>query len=119
VAFLISVPEKNPGHKIAVVPLNAGAQPQVRFLDPHPAIWYPLKFAPDGKALVYPITQNRIENLWLQPLDGSPGRQITNFNTDQMILGLRWSPDGKIIGVLSRRIDADVVLLRESNTTTQ
>ena len=119
VAFLISVPEKNPVHKIAVVPLNAGAQPQVRFLDPHPAIWYPLKFAPDGKALVYPITQNRIENLWLQPLDGFPGRQITNFNTDQMILGLRWSPDGKIIGVLNRRIDADVVLLRESNTTTQ
>ncbi len=117
VAFLISVPEKNPVHKIAVVPLDAGAQPQVRFLEPHPAIWYPLRFTPDGKALVYPITQNRLENLWLQPLDGSPGRQITNFKTDQ-ILGLQWSPDGKNVGLLSRRIDADVVLLRESSTTT-
>lgn len=118
VAFLISVGETNPVHKIAVVPLDAGPQPQVRLLDPHPAIWYPLRFTPDGKALVYPITQNRVENLWLQPLDGSPGRQITNFKTDQ-ILGLRWSPDGKNIGLLSRRIDADVVLLRESSTTTQ
>jgi len=118
VAFLISVPEKNPVHKIAVVPLDAGAQPQVRFLDPHPAIWYPLRFTPDGKALVHPIKQNRVENLWLQPLDGSPGRQITNFKTD-LIVGLRWSPDGQKIGVLNRRIDADVVLLRESSTTTQ
>ncbi len=118
VAFLISVPEKNPVHKIAVVPLDAGAQPQVRLLDPHPAIWYPLRFTPDGKALVHPFNLNRVENLWLQPLDGSPGRQITNFKTD-LIVGLRWSPDGQKIGVLNRRIDADVVLLRESSTTTQ
>jgi Tol biopolymer transport system component len=112
-AFLISLGGTNPVHKIAVVPLDAGNQAQVRWLDPHPAIWYPLRFTPDGKALVYPITQNRIENLWLQPLDSSPGRQITNFRTD-LILGLQWSPDGKNIGLLSRRIDADVVLLRES-----
>ena len=118
VAFLISVNETNPIRQIAVIPLDAGPQPQVRLLDPHPAIWYPLRFMPDGKDLVYPITRSRLENLWLQPLNGSPGRQITNFKTDQ-ILGLRWSPDGKNIGVLSRRIDADVVLLRESSTTTQ
>ena len=118
VAFLISIGEKTPVHKIAVVPLDAGPQPPVRLIDPHPGIWYPLRFTPDGKALVYPITQNRVENLWRQPLDGSPSRQLTNFRTDQ-ILGLRWSPDGKDIGVLSRRIDADVVLLRESSTTTQ
>jgi len=118
VAFLISVPEKNPVHKIAVVPLDAGTQPQVRFLDAHPAIWYPLRFTPDGKALVHPINQNRVENLWLQPLDGSPGRQITNFKTD-LIVGLRWSPDGRNIGVLNRRIDADAVVLRESNAAAQ
>jgi hypothetical protein len=51
-------------------------------------------------------------------VDGPRGRQITNFRTDQ-ILGLQWSPDGKSIGILSRRIDADVVLLRESSTTTR
>jgi Tol biopolymer transport system component/DNA-binding winged helix-turn-helix (wHTH) protein len=113
--FLIALGGTNPVHRIAMVPLDAGPRPQVRLLDPHPATWYPLRFTPDGKALVYPITQNRIENLWLQPLDGSPGRQITNFRTD-LILGLQWSPDGKNIGLLSRRIDADVVLLRESST---
>jgi Tol biopolymer transport system component len=87
-------------------------------LDPHPAVTDAPKFTPDGKALVYPITQNGVGNLWLQPLDGSPGRQITNFKTD-LIVSLQWSHDGKSIGVLSRRIEADVVLLRESSTTTR
>src|ERR1700683_1703701 len=111
--FLIALLGTNAAHKIAVVPLDAGNRPKVRLLDPHSAIWYPMRFAPDGKALIYPITQNRIENLWLQPLDGSPGPEITNCKTD-LILGLQWSPDGKNIGLLSRRIDADAVLLRES-----
>jgi Tol biopolymer transport system component len=101
-----------------VVPLDAGPHPQVRLLDPHPAISYPLRFTPDGKALVYPITQERAGNLWLQPLNGSHGHQITNFKSGQ-ILELQWSPDGKKIGVLNRQIDADVVLLRDSSATTK
>ena len=53
-----------------------------------------------------------MDNLWQQPLDGSPGRQLTNFKSDQ-IVRIQWSPDGKSIGLLSERTDADVVLLRE------
>ena len=117
-AFLIALGESNPIHKIAVVPLDAGPQPSVRFLDPHPAIADSPRFTPDGKAFAYPITQNGVGNVWLQPLDGSPGRQTTNFKTDQ-IARIQWSPDGKNIGVLTRRIDADVVLLRESSAATQ
>jgi DNA-binding winged helix-turn-helix (wHTH) protein/Tol biopolymer transport system component len=114
-AFLIASGEI---HKIALVPLEAGSQPQIRLLDPHSPNWYPLRFTPDGKFLVYPIIQNDVEKLWFQPLDGSPGYSMANFKTDQ-IVGLRWSPDGNMIGVLSRRIDADVVLLRESRTKPQ
>jgi Tol biopolymer transport system component len=117
-AFVISTLGANPTRKIAVVPLDAGPHPQVRLLDPHPAISYPLRFTPDGKALVYPITQERAGNLWLQPLNGSHGHQITNFKSGQ-ILELQWSPDGKKIGVLNRQIDADVVLLRDSSATTK
>jgi eukaryotic-like serine/threonine-protein kinase len=117
-AFLISVGETSRVHKIAVVPLGGAPRPQVTLLDPHPAISYPLRFTPDGKALVYPIIQNDTEDLWLRPLDGASGRQITNFKID-LIVGLRWSPDGKNIGVLTRRIDADIVLLRDSSTSAQ
>ena len=111
-ALLYSVGETNPVHKIALIPLDAGAQPQVRYLDPNPAIADAPLFTPDGKAVVYPITVAGADNVWLQPLDGSPGRQITNFKSDQ-IFGLEWSPDGKKLAVLQRRIEADVVLLRE------
>ena len=105
--------------KIALVPLDAGPQPQLRLLDPNPAISpYGLRFAPDGKALVYTITQNGVNNLWFHPLDGSAGHEITNFKTD-LITAVEWSPDGKTIGVLSRRTEADVVLLRDTGASPQ
>jgi eukaryotic-like serine/threonine-protein kinase len=112
-ALLVIVGEANPVHKIALIPLDSGSQAQVRLLDPNPAVADAARFTPDGKALVYPITQQGVDNLWMQPLDGSAGRQITNFKSDQ-IVGLQYSPDGKNLAVLQRRIEADVVLLRES-----
>jgi hypothetical protein len=49
-------------------------------------------------------------NLWLQPLDGSPPRKITDFD-DASLLRFDLSPDGKhlmaVRGVLSR----DAVLI--------
>ncbi len=118
VALSIEIGETTPVHKIALLSLDAGPQPPIRLLDPHPDSSDGPKFTPDGKAVVYPITQNGVGNLWLQPLDGTPGRQITNFKSD-LIFGLQWSPDGKNIGVITRRIDADVVLLRESSNAPQ
>jgi hypothetical protein len=59
-----------------------------------------------------------VENLWLQPLDGSPGRQITSF-PGELIGSYQWSPDGKSIGMLRFHTESDVVLLRESSATAQ
>src|SRR5580704_5827038 len=98
---------------IGLLPLNEGAQPHVRFLDPNPRIYIGPQFAPDGKALVYVIRENSVDNLWLQPLDGSAGRQITNFPTEQ-IVAFHWSPDGKSLAMLRQHTDSDVVLLRDS-----
>ena len=112
-ALLVILGESNPVHKIALIPLDSGSQAQVRFLDPNPAVADAARFTPDGKALVYPIMQQGVDNLWMQPLDGSAGRQITNFKSDQ-IFGVQFSPDGKNLAVLQRRIEADVVLLRET-----
>ena len=50
----------------------------------------------------------------MQPLDGSPGRQITNFSSEQ-INGFRWSPDGKTLAVMKEHDTSDVVVLRETN----
>jgi eukaryotic-like serine/threonine-protein kinase len=72
------------------------------------------KFSPDGKEVVYDITDKGVGNLWIQPLDGSPGHRFTNF-TSGVINGFRWSPDGKSLGVMREHDISDVVLLRETN----
>jgi serine/threonine protein kinase len=73
------------------------------------------QFTPDGLALVYPIRGEKNEyNLWLQPLDGKPGRQLTHFTSDQ-IFGYGWSPDGKKLLVGRGHTESDVVLLRDTS----
>jgi serine/threonine protein kinase/Tol biopolymer transport system component len=72
-----------------------------------------VRFTPDGKALVYALADQNSENLWLQPLDGSPGKQITNFKSEQ-ITDFHWSFDGSKLGMVRGHTDSDVVLLQES-----
>ncbi len=71
------------------------------------------QFTPDGKSVAYPVRENGVDNVWVQPMDGSPGRQITKFDSEQ-ILSFHWSPDGKNLGILRGHTDSDVVLLQES-----
>ena len=105
--------ESAPVPGIAVVDLDAGAKPPVRMLNPDPRISGAPGFTPDEKALVYNIRENGTENLWLQPLDGSKGRQITNFPADAIQI-FDFSPDGKTMGMLRNHVESDAVLLRDS-----
>jgi Tol biopolymer transport system component len=96
---------------IAIVSLDGSAQR--RFLQPHPQIQSGPRFSPDGKSLIYPIRVNNVENLWLQPIDGSTGRQITNFPAEH-INAFHWSPDGKSLAMLRGHTESDVILLRDA-----
>ncbi len=118
VFFAPSSDPKILGGKIVLVPLDAGPEPQVQFLDPDPRIERYPQFMPDGKAVVYIIRESGVDNLWLQPLDGSPGRRITNFKTDS-IQTYQFSLDGKTLGVMRTHIDSDVVLLHDTGPSLQ
>ncbi|HEV3305846.1 MAG TPA: protein kinase [Candidatus Sulfotelmatobacter sp.] len=72
-----------------------------------------LHFSRDGKGVVYPVRESGIENLWLQPLDGSKGRQLTDF-TGERIFDFHWSFDGKQLALVRGHTDADVVLIRSA-----
>lgn len=100
-----------PEDNFALINLDSSAP--ARMVNVDPRIAFTGVFTPDGKALAYAIRENGVDNIWMQPLDGSPGRKITNFNSEQ-ILDLLWSPDGKTIGLLRRHSDSDVVLLQET-----
>jgi serine/threonine protein kinase/Tol biopolymer transport system component len=51
-------------------------------------------FSADSSALVYLDTRDGVTNLWRQPLDGSPARQITNSSSDRIGF-FAYSRDGK------------------------
>jgi hypothetical protein len=61
----------------------------------------------------YNFHDQEAENLWLQPLDGSPGKQVTNFKAEQ-ITDFHLSFDGSKLGMVRGHTDSDVVLLEEA-----
>ena len=103
-------------HHIALVPLDPGPDPQRRMLEPDPRVSGGPQFTPDGRAVVYPIHESGTDNLWLQPLDGSHGHQITDFKSDT-ISSFKFSPDGKTLGLLRSHVESDAVLLRDEAST--
>jgi eukaryotic-like serine/threonine-protein kinase len=118
VFFATNNDPKLPVGKLVLVPLNAGPKPQVQFLDPDPRIERYPQFTPDGKALVYLVREKGTDNLWLHPLDGSPGRQITNFQADA-IQTYQFSLDGKTLGVMRTHVESDIVLLHDNGSSPQ
>ena len=113
-----STDPKMPVGKLVLVPLGSGPKPRVQFLDPDPRIQRNPQFTPDGKAVVYVVREKGRDNLWLHPLDGSRGRQITNFQADSTQT-YQFSPDGKSLGVMRTHIDSDVVLLHDTGSSPQ
>jgi serine/threonine protein kinase len=100
--------------KVALVEVNANSAASTKFLIPHPGIAIPIAFTPDGKAVAYNIVENGAGNIWMQPLDGSPGRRLTNFTSDR-IRSFQFSADGKSLAVAQQHVVSDVVLLHDTS----
>jgi serine/threonine protein kinase len=98
------------GIKIGLFDLASSNPPRMLDASRHT---YILNFTPDGKSLIYGIHENGVDNMWMQPLDGSAGHQITDFKSDQ-IWSVDLSPDGKKLVVLRGHYVSDVVLLQEN-----
>jgi eukaryotic-like serine/threonine-protein kinase len=73
----------------------------------------PILFKPDGSGIVYPIRQGQTDNLWLQHLDGSSGKQLTDFKSE-FIRNFDYSYDGKQLAIIRGHRESDVVLIRDS-----
>jgi serine/threonine protein kinase len=70
-----------------------------------------LAFLPSGKAVVYVVREKGVDNLWIQPLDGTPRRQLTHF-TAERIADYAFSKDGSQLGIKRGHAESDAVLLR-------
>jgi Tol biopolymer transport system component len=70
-----------------------------------------LKWTPDGKALLYANMIDGVGNIWMQPLDESPPRQVTDFKADG-IACFDISPDGKNLVCARGGRKHDIVLIK-------
>jgi Tol biopolymer transport system component/DNA-binding winged helix-turn-helix (wHTH) protein len=96
-------------NKIAVMPIAGGEPRLIRDL---PAHYGRLCWANDSRALTYVPKQQGTGNIWLQPLDGSPPKQLTNWKADP-IPAFEWSRDGKWLAYAVGAQTSDVVLIRD------
>ena len=99
---------------LALVPMDF-SQP-IRFLSfERPRSQYTafINFSNDGAGIIYPVREGQADNLWLQPLNGSPGRQLTHFQSE-FIQDFSYSRDGKQLALIRGHRQADVVLMRDA-----
>jgi eukaryotic-like serine/threonine-protein kinase len=96
-----------------VLNLYSIADKKVTFdnIDSH-ASW-PLRFAPDGKSVVYAVREKGVGNLWMQPLDGSAPHQLTHFASEG-ITKFQFSTDGTKLAIERGHNESDAVLLRDT-----
>jgi serine/threonine protein kinase/Tol biopolymer transport system component len=71
-----------------------------------------LNWTPDGKAVTYVTMVGSIENIYMQPIDGSVPVQLTHFDWEPATIpGYGWSRDGKQFAYTHRRLNnADVMM---------
>ena len=105
--------EHSGDHKEKLAVVNADSGETVKELDFERPRFGLVRFSPDNKAVVYPTRESGVDNLWSQPLDGSKGKQLTNF-TAEHIWDFHWSPDGSKLAIGRGHSDADVVLIRDA-----
>jgi Tol biopolymer transport system component len=70
---------------IAVRPLSGEVEQPRKYPFPATVASRVFRWSPDGQSLAYIAAENGASNLWLQPLDGGPGKRLTNFKSGELM----------------------------------
>jgi Tol biopolymer transport system component len=87
-------PDRSATMKIALIPFAGG--PPIKTLDAIMTSIHPVRWSPDGRSIDYIDTHPFVSNIWSQPIDGGPPKQVTQF-TSELIEGFDWSHDGTLV----------------------
>jgi Tol biopolymer transport system component len=104
--------ERSVAWQLAVFPIDNPGAVKVITPQPHFNLRGQIGWSPDGRALVVRSDQRGVGNLWLQPIDGSPPKQLTKFTSD-FIARFAISRDGKHIAASRGNASLDVVLIKD------
>ena len=83
-----------------------------RFDFPPTVKYRQVRWSPDGQAVAFVNNAAGQSEIWLQPLNGSPPKQLTNFKAEQ-ILAFDWSRDGHTLAFVRNIETSDVVLIEQ------
>lgn len=107
-----------PPNKLAIVPFDSSSPGNLSF-DVHPisiqgsgTVMTVLQWSQDGKSIHYTVNSSNVSNIWSQPIDGSPAKQITDFK-DSLTTGFAWSRDGKTLACTRGLLLRDAVLITD------
>jgi Tol biopolymer transport system component len=98
--------------KIAIIPVEGGGPLKTFDIRNSGTIPMMVRWSPDGRSLHYNETRNNITNIWSQPLDGGPAKQLTDFR-DLLVSFFAWSPDGKQLAASRGLAIRDAVLISD------
>jgi Tol biopolymer transport system component len=113
----------SPDGKDGWIPIaRRSGPPSVRDLQPARLLVAPIPAAePERSANQVDSRRQRVplrqrgetpQNLWIEPLDGSPPRQLTHFTDDRQITDADWSRDGKRLAIARTTTTRDIVLFK-------
>ena len=71
------------------------------------------RWAPDGKAFAIIVSDKGVSNIWIQPIDGSSPKQLTNF-TNGSIYHFAYSLDGSRLFLARGNQIRDAILISDS-----
>ena len=97
-------------YKIVVIPFAGGAAEKIFDLPPDVSPLVDVHWSADSQALLYPVVWRGVTDLWMQPLDGSSSKQVTDLKLEgRFIFDL--SPDSKRFVFARRLWTFDMLLL--------
>lgn len=102
-----------PVNHIAVIPFEGGSDMKVFDIPASGTVLALAQWAPDGKSIHYTVNANNVSNIWSQPVEGGPPRQVTNFK-EMFMTGFAWTSDGKQLACTRGTLVRDAILITDS-----
>jgi Tol biopolymer transport system component len=104
------ITKTEPQKWVVATPPLAGGEPRELFTPP---FLQRLRWAPDGRSVLYVETKAGVSNIWSRPLDGTPPKRLTDFKSEE-VFDFDISRDGDL--VLSRgAVLSDAVIIKHVN----
>ena len=101
-----------PPNRIAVIPFAGGAPIHTFEFTGSGTVLSIMQWSQDGKSILYTVSTNNVSNIWSQPLEGGPPKQVTNFG-DLFMTSFSWSRDGKQLACTRGALVRDAVLVTD------